>query len=118
MLAGCAGYAPSPIEPTDGPSSVATTRGDWDDVPRALAVALAAGEAALLDADRTPDRYAASLLVIEDRRGTATARRNADGSIELRVFVEPAGDRVAQARLLRAWRRRLDQLYGVEFAPR
>jgi hypothetical protein len=55
---------------------------------------------------------------VESREGVATATDLGDGRFTLTAYVEPAGDQIAQQRLLDAWARRLEQLHGVEWAPR
>lgn len=106
------------IVPTGARDTLGPVPGDRDDVPRALPIGLEAAEAALLSGAWDGDTYTASFLIVEDREGVATATDHGDGTLTLTAFVEPGGDLVAQRRLLKAWARRLEQLHGVEWAPR
>ena len=118
---GCVSIAHVTV-PTGAPTVLEGVPGDRDDVPRALLIALEAAQAALLEGQWTGDRYEATFLVVENRQGQATATLSAnpgeDGAWTLSAFVEPAGDQDTQDTLLKAWARRLDQLHGVQWAPR
>lgn len=118
LAAGCAVGPDSEIIPTGGPTTLGPVAGDRDDVARALTIGLEAAEAAQLEAAWAGDTFTASFLKVESRQGVATATDLGDGQFSLSAYIEPGGDRVAQERLLNAWARRLEQLYGVEWAPR
>ena len=116
-LAGCA--SPDRHSGVPGEPSVLTqVPGERDDVERSLGIALEAAEAAGLGGGWNDDEYYATFLAVEDRLGWVRATDLGDGTLELRAFFRPNGVLAAQEKLLRAWARRLDQLNGVEWAPR
>ena len=116
-LAACTTTLDQPIE-RGGPAVVASAPGDRDDVARALLVALEAAEAAQLDGGWDGDVFTATFLIVEAREGTARAVDLGDGGFALWAFIEPDGDVLRQQRLVDAWARRLEQLQGVDWAPR
>ncbi len=118
LLAGCAVGPDREIVPTHKPGVLGPIPGDRDDVARALPIGLEAAEAALLMGAWDGDTYGASFFVVESREGAVTAIDHGNGTFTLSAFIEPDGDLVAQNRLLKAWARRLEQLQGVEWAPR
>ncbi|MEO1279881.1 MAG: hypothetical protein AAFV77_13060, partial [Planctomycetota bacterium] len=105
------------IEPGE-PSRLTEVPGERADVARSLQIALEVAEAAQLEGGWEGDTYYATFLAVEDRLGWVQAKDVGDGRLELRAFVRPRGDVAVQKKLLRAWARRLDQLDGVEWAPR
>lgn len=116
--AGCGVGPDRNLEPTDGPSVLGPVPGDRDDVPRALLVGLEAAQGALLAGAWDGDTYGASFIIVESLEGNVSAIDNRDGTITLRAFVEPEGDRSTQQVLLDAWANRLRQLNGVDWVPR
>ncbi|OAB63869.1 hypothetical protein AY599_25830 [Leptolyngbya valderiana BDU 20041] len=118
LLVGCNVGPDREIVPTNDPSVLGPVPGDRDDVERALLIGLESAQAALLRGAWDGDTYGASFLAIESRQGDVSATDHGNGTLTLRAFIEPDGDRDAQQALLQAWARRLEQLHGVEWAPR
>lgn len=117
ILAGCAGPSPQTVVPAD-PSRLGPVRGDREDADRALRVALEVAQAAPLQSGWQGNTFTATLVFVENRQGQARAVDLGDGTFELWAYVEPRGDLATQETLLKAWARRLEQLRGVQWAPR
>jgi len=108
---------------------VVEVEADWDDLSAALLVAASAAEVGLVETK--PARVDAGrefleweYLTIRDDSMRVLASREVRGGavgperIRLSAMVGETGDRPAELRLLEAWKKRLGQLKGREWAPR
>lgn len=98
-------------------------RADWDDLDAALELAVRKVEAAVVvRRDPAPGRAEFEIVTATDEPGILTATAGeAPGPrpipIRLEARVGRFGDRDREGRVLQAWRARLEQLAGVDWAP-
>jgi hypothetical protein len=92
--------------------------GDWDDVRVAAGVGVGAIEASILDTTASDEEIRFDLVTIRSEPGLLTVRRAGPDSVRATASVGRFGDPAREQRLLHAFARRLEQLHGVDYAPR
>ncbi|MBX3377819.1 MAG: hypothetical protein KF678_12545 [Phycisphaeraceae bacterium] len=91
-------------------------RGDWDDVPAAVAAAVRNQEVAVVSRSEEAGTWTFRLLTIRDEPGVLTATAQ-DGAIILTCKLGHYGDADREKQLLERTARRLNELAGVGAYP-
>lgn len=91
-------------------------RGDWDDIPAAVAAAINNQEIAIVSRTAEPNRWTFTLLTIRDEPGLLVATAQ-DGAIVLTCRLGHFGDADRERQLLERMGRRLSELAGVGAFP-
>jgi len=98
------------------PSEAVSARGDWDDVPAAVAAAVRNQEVAIVSRSSDGNQWTFTLLTIRDEPGQLVAT-SLDGAIALRCTLGHFGDADREKQLLDRTARRLSELAGVGARP-
>lgn len=112
IVFGCAGRAAAPPVDPDQPFP-----GDWDDIAAAALTATMEVGAVIESSSVGPDTATFQIRDHQGRPGTLEATREGD-AIQASASIGRFGDPEAEQRLLNELARRLDQLHGVDYAPR
>lgn len=99
-----------------GSSAPMPARGDWDDVPAAVAAAVRNQEVAVVSRSEEAGTWTFRLLTIRDEPGVLTATAQ-DGAIILTCKLGHYGDADREKQLLERTARRLNELAGVGAYP-
>lgn len=116
-LFGCTGPRSARPAPPAGPTTIEAV-GDWNDIGVAAAFGAGAGEAAIEDAQIDETVAIFSLRAVNGEPGVLDVTRAEEGDrVVASCTIGRFGDAVRQRRILEAFARRLQQLYGVDYAP-